>query len=886
MKLKALLISAIVMAAFTFSATAQMSRVPGEILVQLKQGQNPQQLAAEYDQLSAGKLLSAPMNIYLFQFEESGNADELLAAVRNNVRVSLAQFNHYVKQRCEDVNDPEYGNQWHLENTGQSGGVDDADVDIDLAWGLTTGGLTATGDTIVVCVIEGGNLNHPDLQANAWRNNQEIPNNGIDDDANGYVDDYLGWNVNSENDNGVLQGGHGTSVMGMIGAVGGNGLGVIGANQDVKIMSVAGESLGNEASVVAAYTYPLIMRQRYDETEGDSGAFVVATNASWGIDFGNPDDVPIWTAFYDTLGTYGILNCGATSNSNINIDVTGDIPTAAPSDYMISVTATNHNDQRTFSAYGETTVDFGAPGENVVTTAGQNGYTSTSGTSFASPLTAGVIALLYSAPCETFANFVKENPQAGADLVRQALFDGVDIVPNLIGETVTGGRINAFNSLLEIMNACEDETICIPPLGFDYELADDTVYTITWTSISENQTNIRFKPQSSEEWTVLEGIEDFSLVLDTLSRCTTYDFEIGAACEEGEEVNYTSCLTISTLGCCVIPEIFEAESSVETEIDVNWSTDFGIESYNVYYRTEGALDWILFGNYPDESEITVDGLESCTEYEFLVAPACAENQEDGILNSARTKGCGACLDNEYCSNSGESSDDEFIDEVVIGDYAFETGNNGGYQLFEDFDIVLGLGQSYEVVLTPGFTGQQWEEFFKIWIDLDQDGEFSNDEELLSSESGSPNPVEGEITIPEDAEQGPSRMRIAMKYVGFGIPDDVASCETFEWGETEDYCVTISDVTSVNDADAVILFNLYPNPSGNTFNLDVNLARSIDSERLVFHIFDISGKEVKAVNVREGIQSIDASELENGMYIYRLQTEDGSDLRSGKWIKSN
>lgn len=885
MNIKALFLSAIFSAVLIFNVNGQMTRVPGEMIIQLNQNEDPQELAAEYGGLSAGKLLSAPMNIYRFYFDENSDADALLADIRNNERVSLAQFNHYVKQRCDEVNDPEYDSQWHLENTGQSGGTEDADIDIELAWGLTTGGVTAIGDTIVVCVIEGGNLNHPDLQANAWRNNQEIPGNGIDDDENGFVDDYFGWNVNSENDQGVFQGGHGTNVMGMIGAVGGNELGVIGANQDVKIMSVSGESLGNEASVVAAYTYPLVMRQRYDQTAGDSGAFVVATNASWGIDFGDPAEVPIWTAFYDTLGTYGILNCGATSNSNINIDVTGDIPTAAPSDYMISVTATNHNDQRTFSAYGETTVDFGAPGEDVVTTAGQNGYTSTSGTSFASPLTAGVIALLYSAPCETFANFVKENPQAGADLVRQALFDGVDIVPNLIGETVTGGRINAFNSLLEIMNTCEDENVCIPPLGFDYELANDTVYTVSWTNISESSTSIRFKPQSNEEWIVVEGIEDVSLVLDTLSRCTTYDFEIGSACEEGEEVTYTSCLTISTLGCCVIPETFEAESTIETAVDVSWSVDFGIESYNVYYREEGSDAWILYGNYADQAEATVEGLESCTEYEFLVSPACAEDQDAGMMSTSRTKGCGACLDNAYCPNFGETSEDEFIDQVIIGDYVFETGDNGGYQLFEDFDIILGLGESYEVVLTPGFNGQQWDEFFKVWIDLNQDGEFSNDEELLSSTNGSPDPVEGEITIPEDAELGPSRMRVAMKYVGFGIPEDVNACETFVWGETEDYCVTIADVTSVDENTGVSFFNIYPNPSGDNFNIEFNLLRSETSDTRIFRIFDISGKEVKSIQVREGTQSINASELENGLYLYRLQTPDGTDLRSGKWVKT-
>ncbi|HKK38161.1 MAG TPA: S8 family serine peptidase, partial [Cryomorphaceae bacterium] len=237
MKIKALFFAACCMALLTLNMYGQMSRVEGELLIQLNTGVVPEQLAAEYGNLQADKLLSKPMNIYRFHFDESENANALLSDLRANPKVSLAQFNHHVTKRCDEINDPNYADQWHHDNTGQNGGTEDADIDIDLAWGLTTGGTTATGDTIVVCVIEGGNLDHPDLQANAWRNNQEIPDNGIDDDGNGYVDDYLGWDVNSQNDQGsVLQGGHGTNVMGMIGATGGNNLGVIGANWDVKIM--------------------------------------------------------------------------------------------------------------------------------------------------------------------------------------------------------------------------------------------------------------------------------------------------------------------------------------------------------------------------------------------------------------------------------------------------------------------------------------------------------------------------------------------------------------------------------------------------------------------------------------------------------------------------
>ena len=114
---------------------------------------------------------------------------------------------------------------------------------------------------------------------------------------------------------------------------------------------------------------------------------------------------------------------------------------------MLSITATDDNDVRTFSAYGATTVDFGAPGDNVFLPSGSSGYSGTSGTSFATPCVAGAIALIYSAPCPELMELALGNPQAAADLVRGYVFDGVDVVNNLVGETVTGGRLNVNNSL-------------------------------------------------------------------------------------------------------------------------------------------------------------------------------------------------------------------------------------------------------------------------------------------------------------------------------------------------------------------------------------------------------------------------------------------------------
>src|SRR5690606_5975802 len=120
--------------------------------------------------------------------------------------------------------------QWHWLNTGAGGGLLDADIDAEIAWDFTTGGLTANGDTIVVAIIDSGlDYNHEDIAANVWINHSEIPGNGIDDDGNGYVDDVYGWNAYDENGD-IWGNSHGLQVAGMVGAVGNNGIGITGMN--------------------------------------------------------------------------------------------------------------------------------------------------------------------------------------------------------------------------------------------------------------------------------------------------------------------------------------------------------------------------------------------------------------------------------------------------------------------------------------------------------------------------------------------------------------------------------------------------------------------------------------------------------------------------------
>ncbi len=458
--MKKCLLLAVVLLLSQSYASAQSDEtpfVPGELILMLEPEISPDEIVSAFAQLRQQRtsfkhldVLSELSNIHLVAFNELAvDPYVLLRNVRSHRGVKAAQFNHYVRERSTVPNDPQYNTQWHHNN-----------IQSAQAWGITTGGLTANGDEIVVAVIETANYIHTDLIDNHWVNTAEIPGNGIDDDGNGYVDDYHGWNPVNGNDN-VCCGGHGTAVNGMVGAKGDNGIGGAGVNWDVKIMNVRVGSL-TESNVIAAYAYPQTMRNLYNTTNGASGAFVVATNASWGIDNANPANYPVWCAYYDALGAVGILNCGATANNNVNIDVVGDMPTGCGSDYMVAVTATNSNDQRTFSGFGVNSIHLAAPGSSVFLPSGSSGYSNTSGTSFASPCVAGAIALVYSAPCGSLAAQAIGNPQAAADAVRGYIYNGVDQTPQLINETITGGRLNVFNALNNALDNCGPPPVCTP----------------------------------------------------------------------------------------------------------------------------------------------------------------------------------------------------------------------------------------------------------------------------------------------------------------------------------------------------------------------------------------------------------------------------------------
>lgn len=344
--------------------------------------------------------------------------------------------------RSTTPNDPQFNNQNDMDLIG-----------MPEAWDVSTGGLTQQGDTIVVAIIdEGFQHTHPDLVPNRWYNFHEIPDDGVDNDANGFTDDFEGWNFSTQNDMLPIIS-HGTSVAGIIGARGNNNQGVTGVNWNVRMMLLAGADV--ESELVEAYGYVRDMRVAYDNSGGTAGAFVVACNLSAGLDFEFAENHPMWCAMYDRLGEVGILSAVAGPNKSHDVDVVGDMPSTCTSQYMIAVTNVDLQDEIVYNAgYGDESIDIGAPGHGTITIAYNNTYAEFTGTSAAAPHLAGTIALMYSTPCEYFLDGIDDQPHLIAQKVRDIIFQTATPNNSLQEITVTGKRLQTDAAMEATNNNC------------------------------------------------------------------------------------------------------------------------------------------------------------------------------------------------------------------------------------------------------------------------------------------------------------------------------------------------------------------------------------------------------------------------------------------------
>lgn len=849
--------------------------LPLEYIVQLKQSKTEFEL--EFRKKNEGRafklsLLSATMKTYWLGLDKG---KDLLEVLRSMNSVQTCQRNYKLTPRTVNwvPNDPLFNRQWHLKNPNG------ADVDAESAWNSAKGGLTAMADTPVVCIIDSGfEWAHPDLQPNAWRNYLEIPDNGHDDDQNGYIDDYKGWSSTAFNDQ-IDKGSaadisHGTAVWGAMSAKGDNALGVTGLAPELKTMCVQYGSDLTTANVLRAFEYPLKMRQLYQKSGGAKGAFVVAINASWGRDFGTAADEPLWCAMYDTLGAYGILTVSPGPNTFENVDAVGDLPTTCPSPFLIAVSPSDQTDQRTtFSCYGPTSIDLFAPGKDVYSTKTSGAYGPVSGGSQSAPLVVATIALLYSSACSGLAYMAHSKPHAAALLAREAIIQGVEVSPNFSNLCVTEGRLNANNSINYLATRCPNLPTCSSPLRPRTLWTKNDSVGLAWVNPTSADSTywLIFKPENGRWDSVF--VQKNNAVIKGLQLCTSYQAYVRRTCGGSVSSQASSTLFFKTDKCCNAPTNLRFESIDNQTIRMAWASVSEAQNYHLRYWPIGqqASTSTSVTLNATVSQTTLTNLWPCTNYTFQLVSECPANAITLTASPAQytyqTLGCGsACLSAVSCSPNPPDSESEWIERVNIGSWQNQTGSSHGrLQLYRAGNLSLVMGETYNFTITPGFAGQPSNLYSKIWLDLNNNGQLEEPAELLfSTSTGTSAAVSDVISIPMAASEGLRLLRISSRWNSAPEP-----CNDFGYGEFEDYCVLVNQYPLGITPSKEALDQVYPNPTTGEVNLELNRP---DLETQVT-VYNALGSAVLERNINQyDVQKIDLKNCKSGIYYVKIKNE--------------
>lgn len=415
------------------SGPEEVGPLKTEVLVRFKPGITRQAIEALTQRLNddVEDRIEAVEGLSIIEDEDNRSVDEVLAQYRMLSEVEYAEPNIQIKLDHEGAgnhvhaNDELFYKQWGLFNHGQDGGTSGADISAMQAWATTTG----SSDVVVAVLDSGVDYTHPDLKNNIWRRPGIIIAYQDEDlTAEGAIDDINGLNLLEDSGDPLDDNGHGTHCAGIIGAEGGNEIGISGVNWTLKIMPLKfmdAEGTANVRDAIEAINY-VINRKR-------AGVNVRIISASWGSEVRS-------RALEDVIrkaGDEGIMIIAAAGNAGSDNDAKPHYPASYDLNNVISVAALDRNDAlTTFSNFGATSVDIAAPGQQIVSTWLQHGFEEKQGTSMATPFVSGVAALVLAA-----------HPGITIDELRARLLNSVDPLWSLKGKVATGGRINAAKAV-------------------------------------------------------------------------------------------------------------------------------------------------------------------------------------------------------------------------------------------------------------------------------------------------------------------------------------------------------------------------------------------------------------------------------------------------------
>ena len=324
------------------------------------------------------------------------------------------------------------------------------------------------------------------------------------------------------------------------------------------------------------------------------------------------------------------------------------------------------------------------------------------------------------------------------------------------------------------------------------------------------------------------------------------------------------------------PTSLAASNVTQTTATLSWnaSTDnVGVTGYEVF-QGSSSLGTVT------GTSTNITGLTASTTYSFRVRAFDAAGNNSAYSNTVSVTTQSDTVD--YCDSQGNDSSYEWIDLVRLNNINNVTGDDGGYADYTSLTANVPYG-SNTMYVSAGFSGSSYLEYWKIWIDYNKDGDFEDSGELLASgSSSSSGTLSASFTVPTSASPGVTRMRVSMKY-----NSAQSSCETFTYGEVEDYSVNIgqaatgiyadvADGETLGTGSEVFGMTLYPNPTASQLNITM-----LDGRESNFVIVNSLGQQVQQGTItREA--NIDVSSLASGLYLIKIN--DGQKQKIARFIK--
>ena len=392
-----------------------------------------------------------------------------------------------------------------------------------------------------------------------------------------------------------------------------------------------------------------------------------------------------------------------------------------------------------------------------------------------------------------------------------------------------------------------------------------TTTNLSWTGATDN---VAVTGYDVYKGTTLLGstTSATTYAVSGLTASTAYSFTVKSKDAAGNVSVASNAISVTTLAAVSdtttpTAATLSASGTTATTTNLSWTgaTDnVGVTGYDVYKGTT------LLGSTTTATTYAVTGLTASTAYSFTVKSKDAGGNVSVASNavSVTTLAASALT---YCASQGSTVTDEQIGKVAFGTISNASTGGTGYTNFTTISTNVGKGTAYPITITPNWTSTVYSEGYAVFIDYNQNGVFTDAGETVFTKATSTSATAtGSITIPTTALLGATRMRVSMKYNG-----TPTSCETFSYGQVEDYTVNITSVAKTNGNQ--IAFNLYPNPvSGDVLNIS-NLEKEAS-----YRVFNMLGQELTKGKIEN--ESINVASLTSGTYLIEVSNEDGSTVK--------